>query len=53
MLWEQQILDSAKLKEWADANFKFNKNDSDFSKKVANTVGYGGIARYEQFIRFP
>ena len=49
----QQILDSSKLKEFADDNFKFNENGRKLSKWVENTVGKGEIARYEQFLLFP
>ena len=49
----QQILDSSKLKEFADDNFKFYKNGRKLSKRVENTVGKGEIARYEQFLLFP
>ena len=45
---KQQILDSSKLKELADENFKLD--DSTFSKRVENTVRKGEIARYEQFL---
>ena len=38
---KQQILDSFKLKEFADSNFKFNENGRKFSKRVENTVGKG------------
>ena len=31
---KQQILDSSKLKKFADDNFKFDENDRKFSKKV-------------------
>ena len=48
----QQILDSSKLKEFADDNFKFDKNGRKLSKWVENTVGKGEIARYEQFLLF-
>ena len=48
-----QILDSSKLKEFADDNFKFDKNGSKLSKRVENTVGKGEIAHYEQFLLFP
>ena len=48
-----QILDSSKLKEFADANFKFLKNGRELPKQVENTVGKGEIARYEQFLLFP
>ena len=42
-----QILDSSKLKMFADDNFKFDENGRKFSKRVENTVGKGEIARYE------
>ena len=47
------FIDSSKLKEFADDNFKFNKNGRKLSKWVENTVGKGEIARYEQFLLFP
>ena len=50
---DDKILDSSKLKEFADDNFKFNKNERKLSKQVENTVGKGEIARYEQFLLFP
>ena len=34
-----QILDSSKLKDLADDNFKFDGNVAKFSKRVENTVG--------------
>ena len=49
----QQILDSSKLKEFADNNFKFDENGRKLSKQVENTMGKGEIARYEQFLLFP
>ena len=49
----RQILDSSKLKEFADDNFKFDENGRKFFKWVENTVGKGEIARYEQFLLFP
>ena len=49
----RQILDSSKLKEFADDNFKFEENGRKLSKRVENTVGKGEIARYEQFLLFP
>ena len=49
----RQILDSSKLKEFADDNFKFDENSRRSSKQVENTVGKGEIARYEQFLLFP
>ena len=42
----RQILDSTKLKEFADDNFKFEENGRKISKQVENT-------RYEQFLLFP
>ena len=60
-LWEKRksskkcltVLESAKLKEFADDNFKFHKNGRKFSKRVENTVGKGEIARNEQFLLIP
>ena len=53
-----KILESSKLKELADDNFRFDENGRSslyryFSKLVENTVGKGEIARYEQFLLFP
>ena len=42
---KQQILDSSKLKEFADRNLKFDENDRKFFKWIENTVGKGEIAR--------
>ena len=42
-----KILDSSKLKELADDNFKFDENGRKFLKWVENTVGKGEIARYK------
>ena len=50
---KRQLLDSSKLKEVADDNFKFDENGRKFFKQVENTVGKGEIARYEQFLLFP
>ena len=50
---DDKILDSSKLKEFADDNFKFDENGTKLSKRVENTVGKGEIARYEQFLLFP
>ena len=36
---KRQILDSSKLKEFADDNFKFHENGRKSSKRVENTVG--------------
>ena len=49
----QQMLDSSKLKEFADDNFIFDENGRMLSKRLENTVGKGEIARYEQFLLFP
>ena len=50
---KQQILDSSKLKEYADDNFKLDDNDRKFSKRVGNTVEKREIACYKQFFLFP
>ena len=50
---KRQILDSSKLKEFANDNFRFDKNGMKFSKWVENTAEQGEIARYEQFLLFP
>ena len=50
---KQQILDSSKVKEFADDNFKFDENGKNFFKQVESTVGKGEIARCEQFLVFP
>ena len=47
------FLDSSKLKEFADDNFKFNENGRTFSKRVENTVGKEEMARYEPFLLTP
>ena len=47
---KRQILDSSKLKEFADDNFKSDENGRRFAKRVENTVGKG---RYKQFLLFP
>ena len=49
----RQILDSSKLKEFADDKFIFDENGRKLSKWVENTAGKGEIARYEQFLLFP
>ena len=52
-LTRRQILDSSKLKELADDNFKFDENGRKLYYRVENTVGKGEIARDEQFLLFP
>ena len=49
---KRQTLDSSKLKELADHNFKFDENDRKFSKQEENTVGKEEIACYKQFLLF-
>ena len=49
----RQILDSSKLKEFADDNFKLDENGRKLSIRLENTVGKGEIACYEQFLLFP
>ena len=49
----RQILDSSKLKQFADDNFKFDENGRKLSKQVENTVGKGEIACYKQFLLYP
>ena len=50
---KRPILDSSKLKEITDDNFKFDKNGGKFSERLENTVEKGEIARYAQFLLFP
>ena len=50
---KQHFLDSSKLREFADDNFKFYENGRKFSRWIQNTVGKGEIARYEQFLLYP
>ena len=42
-----QKTNSSKVKEFADNNFKFDKNGRQFFRQVENTVGKGEIACYE------
>ena len=49
---KRQILDSSKLKDFADDNFKFDNNGRNYIKRVENTVGKGEILHYEQFLLF-
>ena len=49
----KQILESSKLKEFADDNSICDDNGRVLSKRVENTVGKGEIAHYEQFLLFP
>ena len=47
------MLDSFKMKEFADDNSKPDKNDWKFSRMVEITVEKGEIALHEQFLLFP
>ena len=47
------MLDSSKLIEFAENNFKFDENGIKFSKQVENTGGKGEIALYAQFLLCP
>ena len=49
---KRKILDTSKLKVFANNNFKFDENGKKIFKRVENTVGKGEIARYEQFLLF-
>ena len=51
-LTKQQILDSSKLKEFADNNFKFYYNGRKFFEPVKKT-GKRRFAHYKQFLLFP
>ena len=46
----KQQIDCFKLKEFADDNFRFDKNGRKFSKWVENTVGEWGIVEYCQIL---
>ena len=46
------ILDSSKLKAFADDNFELNENGRKFSNQIENIAGKGEIAHYEQFLLF-
>ena len=50
---KRHILDTSKVEEFADDNFRFDENGTKFSKSVENTVGKEEIARYELFFLFP
>ena len=47
------MLDSSKLKEFANDNFKLDENGRKFFKQVENTVGKEEITRNEQFLLVP
>ena len=50
---KRQILDSSKLKDFAEDIFDFDENGREFSKREESTVGKEEIAHYEQFLLFP
>ena len=50
---KRQVLDSSKLKEFAENHFKLDENEGKFSKMIENTTGKGEIAHYEQFLLYP
>ena len=52
-LSQWHILDSSKLKEFADDYFESDENVRKFTKRVENTVEKGEISRYEEFLLFP
>ena len=49
---KRHILDSSKLKEFAEDNFKFDKNGWQFYKLVEKAVVKEEIARYDLFLLF-
>ena len=49
----RQILDSSKLKDFADDNFKFEENGRKLFILVENIMGKGEIDRNNQFLLFP
>ena len=54
IVWEWvNVLDSSKLKEFADDNFKFDESGRKLTKSIENTEGKGEIACYKQFLLFP
>ena len=50
--FKQQLLNSSKLKDFTEDNFKFDENGRKVSERVENTVGKGDIACYEQYLLF-
>ena len=47
------MLDSSKMKELADDNFKFDENGNKISNTVENSVGEGEVAHYKQILLIP
>ena len=50
---KRQILDSSKLTEFADDNFRFDESGRKLAKQEENTMGKGKIAHYKQFLFLP
>ena len=50
---KQQVLDSSKLKEFADNKFKFDEDGRKFSKWIKKTLGKREVPHYEQLLPFP
>ena len=48
----ESVLDSSKLKEFADDNIRYDENGRKFSKWVENYVEKGEITCYKQFLLF-
>ena len=53
ILVTSKLLDSSKLKEFADDSFKFDKDCRKFSIREGNMVEKEDIVRYGQFHLFP
>ena len=47
-----RFLNTSKLKQSADDNFKFDENSRKFPNRIVNAVGQGEIAHYEQFLLY-
>ena len=50
---KQQILDSSKLKEFANENFEFGENARKFSRRAEDIVGKEEIACFQAISFFP
>ena len=50
---KRHILESSKVKELSDHNFKLDENGGEFSKRVENTVAIAELARYKHILFFP
>ena len=47
------MLDSSKLQDIADDNFRFDENGGTLAERIENAVGKAEIACSEQFLLFP